>query len=495
MANKIIELSGGRILVIKEFSQERSMYSFNGKFWEESAATFKEVLDNDLHDLVKNRYDAIKDTLTDSKASESIHRSYSRTLGKIRSTAGFDSIKKMVINTSNIRVSLSDFEYNPYIVNCRNGALDIRTGHLGHFDRNDMMLGVSPVTWNPDAKCPRFMQFLDEILGGDRDGETIQFYQKFLQKYFGLALSGLSRGETMLFLYGPTARNGKSTLVNIISEVVGHEYVGYISASLAFATGFGNRIDECLGDIIGKRMVVISEFPDGRLDGNHIKRLVNDDVKTGRILYKGIVKFRSKATFITFVNDKPNFMNLDEGAVRRMLFIELHRKFIDENGPDKGIIDNKYVMKSDNTMYPYIIKNELSGILKWLVDGFQEFHKENFVIEALPEMRQHVLDMAEDTGHFGSFFSQCFIVKKNMPPVPNKKLREVYDAWCADNEIPLKHRYSDRKMGLLLMRNIGINDTRFRNELTGKMERAKSGIHPTPYAKSLRNKDKDWELL
>jgi hypothetical protein len=71
--------------------------------------------------------------------------------------------------------------------------------------------------FDPGATCPRFLQFLPEIFGGDQ--ATIDA----VQLLFGYTLTGLTTEEIIIFCVGFGA-NGKSILGNVANTVVG-EYV------------------------------------------------------------------------------------------------------------------------------------------------------------------------------------------------------------------------------------------------------------------------------
>jgi hypothetical protein len=83
--------------------------------------------------------------------------------------------------------------------NCANGTLDLRTGALGPHDRDDLLTRLSPVPWEPDAACPRWEAFLDQITGG-RKGVVA-----FLQRAIGYSLTGHVHEQVLLLLYGTGA--------------------------------------------------------------------------------------------------------------------------------------------------------------------------------------------------------------------------------------------------------------------------------------------------
>ena len=62
----------------------------------------------------------------------------------------------------------TDLDANPYLLNVANGTVDFRTGELQPHRREDLITKLAPVEYDPNATCPRFLEFLDEIFDGTR---------------------------------------------------------------------------------------------------------------------------------------------------------------------------------------------------------------------------------------------------------------------------------------------------------------------------------------
>src|SRR5690606_19592422 len=76
-----------------------------------------------------------------------------------------------------------------------------------------------PHNYEPDAVCPRFDQFLDEIFRGDSDAII---KKRIIWEIIGYSLTNTAKYEKFILLVGKGA-NGKSVLLEIIMALVGHE--------------------------------------------------------------------------------------------------------------------------------------------------------------------------------------------------------------------------------------------------------------------------------
>jgi putative DNA primase/helicase len=90
----------------------------------------------------------------------------------------------------------------------KNGIVDLITGELRCSNRSDLITKRAHVTHSIDAKCPRWLKFINEIM--DNDKELVDY----LQKIVGYSLTGNTTEQKFFFLHGFGA-NGKSVLLKL----------------------------------------------------------------------------------------------------------------------------------------------------------------------------------------------------------------------------------------------------------------------------------------
>ncbi|UCG88036.1 MAG: hypothetical protein JSW71_05685, partial [Gemmatimonadota bacterium] len=114
-----------------------------------------------------------------------------------------------------IPVRPGELDANPWLLNVENGTLNLELGSLSSHWRRDLITKLAPVRYLGDsARCPRWLEFLDEIF--DSDAQLIHFVQKAV----GYSLTGDTREQCLFILYG-TGANGKSTFLEVLRSMLG----------------------------------------------------------------------------------------------------------------------------------------------------------------------------------------------------------------------------------------------------------------------------------
>src|SRR5205085_12471631 len=133
---------------------------------------------------------------------------------------------------------------------------DLRDGELYPHCREDDLTKLCPTDYCPDAACPTWERFLNDIFKGDKELIT------FVQRLLGRCLTGDVSEQVLPIFWGGGA-NGKSTLVNAVLETVGRDYAMKASTDLLMQRR-GERHPTELADLFGMRLVVASETRQGR---------------------------------------------------------------------------------------------------------------------------------------------------------------------------------------------------------------------------------------
>jgi putative DNA primase/helicase len=122
-----------------------------------------------------------------------------------------------------VAVESKDLDSTPYLFNSGNGVINLRTGYLLPHDPKLLLTKLSPISFDPSAKCPRWEQFLREVFDGS--DELVAYTQRAL----GCSLTGDL--EKALFFFIGKGDNGKTTLLEAVRWIMG-DYAGLTDVNL-----------------------------------------------------------------------------------------------------------------------------------------------------------------------------------------------------------------------------------------------------------------------
>ncbi len=200
--------------------------------------------------------------------------------------------------------------------------------------------------YDPDAKAPRFRQFLDEVFQDDFDKD-----QKIalLQEFGGAVICGLAtRYAAMLITVGEGA-NGKSTFGDIIAGIMP-------KGSVCSVGPHDWKQDYALAMMRGKLFNQLDELPaDDLKDSDRIKAIVTGGPVKARVIYKEPVNIRCMAGHYFSTNALPGVSDQSKGFWRRVLPLAFNRQFDGAN--------------AEKDLAKKILATEIAGIIAWFIEG------------------------------------------------------------------------------------------------------------------------------
>lgn len=256
-----------------------------------------------------------------------------------------------------LAVESEDFDKDEYLFNCENGTINLLSGELCAFQASQLITKIAPVIFDREAKCPLWLKFVDEIFLGKKD------LIDFMQKVVGYSMTSLTNEQSWYILYG-SGRNGKSKFLETIIKNMG----GYALScpSSTFIKKNNTAIPNDIARLKGSRIVTAIESNQNvELDESIIKQFTGDDRITARFLNKEFFDFFPTFKIFLATNHKPNIRGTDKGIWRRIKMIPFDLQITEEQ-EDKEL-GNK-------------LKAEASGILNWMVEGFQKYKNEGLAI-------------------------------------------------------------------------------------------------------------------
>src|ERR1051326_489563 len=174
-----------------------------------------------------------------------------------------------------VAITPEQLDSSPWLFNCQNGTIDLQSGALRKHNQGDRITKISPVHFDPDARCPTWLKFLQRIFAGDEGLINL------MQRVIGYALTG-SVSEKALFVLHGGGNNGKTTLLEAIRYIMG-DYAGVVDINSLMQSAQTSDSQRTAAELLGKRFVTASETEEGqRLNEGRIKNLTGMGRLTGR---------------------------------------------------------------------------------------------------------------------------------------------------------------------------------------------------------------------
>ncbi|GAB4368110.1 MAG: phage/plasmid primase, P4 family [Kiloniellaceae bacterium] len=344
---------------------------------------------------------------------------------------------------------LGDMDPDPFVFNTQNGTLHLKRERYreedpdcpdpdavryiegvrasvtlrGH-ERDDRCSKISPVPYRAAATAPVFRAFLERVLPDPA-------VRGFLQRYFGYALTADTSEQCLVLLHGIGA-NGKSTLVEIVSWLLGDYALTLPFASLLHDDK--RRGSEATPDIArlpGARLVSASEPEIGqRFSESLLKSLTGGETITARHLNRDFFEFSPTFKLVLSFNHKPNVRGQDEGIWRRLFMVPF-----DVTIP---------LAERDRDLLAKL-REEGSGILNWLIEGARLWMEEGL---AVPEkVRAATEAYRSESDPVGQFMASA---TRYLPgsTVQASRLYKAYTHWCHESAVtPLSQTAFGKTLG------------------------------------------------
>lgn len=306
------------------------------------------------------------------------------------------------------------FDADPWLFNCRNGTVDLRTGKLRPHDAADLITRYADVEYNPDARCTLFLSFLDRIMAGN------QALIDYIQRALGYSLTGIVRGKHLFFAYGG-GDNGKTVLFEAVTAAMG-DY--WIKSQTEMLMRQQNRssIPNDVARLRGVRMTIVAEVEEGStLNESRVKDLTGGDTLTARFLQKEFFDFEPTHKLWMYGNHKPVIKGKTTAIWERVKLIPF-LVTIPKSEQDPQLKDK-------------LIQQELSGILAWLVAGCIAWQRSG--LGQPDEVTQAVQEYRIESDTVAKFVGECCIMGEQYR-VRAKNLRIAYEKFCEEFGYPVE---------------------------------------------------------
>lgn len=319
-----------------------------------------------------------------------------------QSHAGLNNCVNVAASEPTMPILVGSLDADPWALNVANGTVDLRNGHLRPHRSEDLFTKLTPVHWDPDATCPVFEASLEQIIPSAA-------VRHFVQRHVGYSLTGLTTEQVLVLFIGVGA-NGKSTLTNVLQELLG-DYASPAPPRLLVTEKHSEHPTQ-VADLLGKRLVIAQEVQQGHaLDEEMVKTLTGGDRLKARRMREDYWSFDPTHKLVLAANHRPRITGTDHAIWRRIRLVPFD-VVIPATDQDHHLADK--------------LRAELPGILNWAVQGCLAWQTDG--LDAPDEVTVATDAYRQEQDVVAQFIGECCVTNP-MVKVRSSQLYDAYKAW------------------------------------------------------------------
>lgn len=411
--------------------------------FEISAQSIEDVCELYLRLAESKQIEADEETDKDLKSKlQSIADTALRRVNQLRDTPGQDKLLQMTRRIRDPLVVLpKQIDQQHYVKACPNGVIDLRTGELRPGKPEEYILNAIVTEYDPellrkDDPCPETNRFLLSSMDGDQ--ELVDFIWRLL----GYGLITERRDHIFTIMWGEHGRNGKDTLIKLVTHVLGQTLSGDAPVEMLLQTQQVRNSSAPSPDVLtlrGMCIAWINEAEEGqRFALAKLKKLTGGGYITARGLHDKLqTTWLQTHLPIMTTNELPKAKADDAAFWSRALIIKWPLSFVERP-------EQPYERPADKDLTEKI-GAEAKGVLARMVRGSMEYLRDGLKIP--DKVRQWTREQRASWDDVGLFISEWCISESHQANPDNYTLKvsatDLHEAFCI-----WYARYRDRRYSI-----------------------------------------------
>jgi len=304
-----------------------------------------------------------------------------------------------------------DLEPPLNLINLKNGIFNIDKKKLIPHDSKYFFIQQLPIIYDEKAECPKLLKFFEEVV--------YQNYIPVLQEMFGFILyRDYFLHKAFLFLGG--GRNGKSSVIEIIANLIGKKNCATRSLHDLIENRFASS------SLYGKMVNLGAEISNKTLfDTSTFKHLTGGDYISAEFKRRNAFVFKNYAKLVFNANKIP-YTKYDKSLAffQRWIIIVFPNTFeINSKGTDPQIVKKITTNK------------ELSGLFNWSLIGLERLLKNYRFSDAIEE--NEIGEWYETLVSPEKFFMKEHLEEIEDIYLPNYEVYDEYKKWALERGYPV----------------------------------------------------------
>lgn len=438
-------LHRGTVIYVKYWDR---FLIWGGHHWIEddfdmAAQRIEDVCELYLRLAESKQAEAAEETDKDGRAKlEGLASAVLRRVSQLRDTPGQDKLLQMLRRIRDPLVVLpKQIDQQHYVKACPNGVIDLRTGELRPGRPDEYILNAIVTEYDPellrkDDPCPETNRFLLSSMDGDQ--ELVDFIWRLL----GYGLITERRDHIFTIMWGEHGRNGKDTLIKLVTHVLGQTLSGDVPVEMFLQMQQTRNSSAPSPDVLALRgmcVAWINEAEEGqRFALAKLKKMTGGGYITARGLQDKLqTTWLQTHLPIMTTNELPKAKADDAPFWSRALIIKWPLSFVERP-------EQPYERPADKDLNEKI-GAEAKGVLARMVRGSMEYLRDGLKIP--DKVRQWTREQRASWDDVGLFISEWCISESHQANPDNYTLKvsatDLHEAFCI-----WYARYRDRRYSI-----------------------------------------------
>lgn len=365
-----------------------------------------------------------------------------RRVSQLRDTPGQDKLLQMLRRIRDPLVVLpKQIDQQHYVKACPNGVIDLRTGELRPGRPDEYILNAIVTEYDPellrkDDPCPETNRFLLSSMDGDQ--ELVDFIWRLL----GYGLITERRDHIFTIMWGEHGRNGKDTLIKLVTHVLGQTLSGDVPVEMFLQMQQTRNSSAPSPDVLALRgmcVAWINEAEEGqRFALAKLKKLTGGGYITARGLQDKLqTTWLQTHLPIMTTNELPKAKADDAAFWSRAILIKWPLSFVERP-------EQPYERPADKDLTEKV-GAEAKGVLARMVRGSMEYLRDGLKIP--DKVREWTREQRASWDDVGLFLSEWCISESHQANPANYTLEvnatDLHEAFCI-----WYARYRDRRYSI-----------------------------------------------
>lgn len=407
-ADRLVRLYGDKVRYAPGFG----WLVWDGKYWAPDEDDAK-IITSATESMLMLRDEALEEAKTPENFKTALAKAQwamnSLNAGRLHSAV------ELAHTREQIRVSMTELDSKPtkFLLNVKNGIVDLRTGTLTSHDPRKMITKYIDVEYDPKAECPFWEHTLELAFSGNTE------LTSYMKRAIGYSLTGSVSEQCLFICWGEQGNNGKSTILETLQNLLG-PYAQMSDMKVITSAETDNRVASSLAKLPGVRLVSMNEAEENqRLSEALIKQLTGGDTLQACKKFKEPFEFSPIFKLWIRTNEKPIIRGMSDAIWRRIRLIPFEKPIPKEHRLSRDTVDEA-------------LHSEISGILNWCIQGAIEWGngglKDPDIVTAATAGYRTEMDIIQ------AFFDEC-VTEKPDSHVARSDLYQTFTRWAKENGV------------------------------------------------------------